>query len=220
MIIPAVIPTSRHDLDHTLEIYAAFASEVQVDIVDGLFASPASWPYTCIDPESALQLIDFRAATIELDLMIDAPEDTLDMWLTIHPARMVVHVESVRSLEKVLAHAGSHTYQLGLAFNNETDIAVLQTLPRNAFDYVQLMGIADIGKQGQPFDERVLARISTVRTWFPDLPIQIDGGVNSKTIVRLRQAGATRFVSGSAILKAHNPQAAYAELAALSSGKV
>ena len=67
------------------------------------------------------------------------------------------------------------------------------------FDFVQVMGIAEIGYQGEPFAEAALGRIRELRQAFPDLVMSVDGGVSSDTIVRLVEAGAQRFVSGSAI---------------------
>jgi ribulose-phosphate 3-epimerase len=77
------------------------------------------------------------------------------------------------------------------------------------------MGIHDIGSQGQPFDTEVLERIKHLKNLFPELIISIDGSVNEKTIPLLLEAGADRFVSGSAILNDENPKSAYERLSAL-----
>jgi pentose-5-phosphate-3-epimerase len=82
-------------------------------------------------------------------------------------------------------------------------------------DYIQLMGIHTIGAQGLPFDETVLEKIATLKAEFPQLPITVDGSVNAETIVRLKKAGADRFICGSAIVQQADPEAAHAALAAL-----
>lgn len=215
-IVPAVIPSSRQQLDATLEILKGFASHVQVDIVDGVFANPTSWPYSEESGiEAALETLRFDDVSVEFDLMIQNPEETLDTWLKTKPSRIIVHIESTNNLDTVLAHAKVHEYELGLACNNDTDLGVLHEIDREAVDFVQLMGIAEIGSQGQPFDERVLERVREVKEAFPELPVSIDGGVNKETLPLLREAGADRFVAGSAILKADDPEAAYQELVQL-----
>jgi ribulose-phosphate 3-epimerase len=83
------------------------------------------------------------------------------------------------------------------------------------FDYVELMGIDEIGRQGQPFDERVLQRIRDIKAKYPDLEVSIDGSVNEDTLPRLKEAGADRFVVGSAILNAENPEAMHKKLSRL-----
>lgn len=215
-VIPAVIPISRRQLDSMLERFAEFTDVCQIDIVDGIFARPPSWPFTLTHGlDEVLRGLVFDACAVELDLMVKDPEKTLDLWLNTKPARIIVHVESTGNLNDILAHAGSHAYQLGLAFNNETSLDVLKKIDMSAVDFVQLMGIATIGVQGEPFDERVLERIKRVKTLYASLPISIDGGVTRETLPRLKKAGADRFVSGSTILRAEDPKTAFEALLAL-----
>lgn len=211
-IIPACIPASAEALHAFLREYSKVSDELQIDIVDGKFVPSMSWPYMEEDIEAELRHTDFRAYKVELDLMIEDPLSTLDLWLYARPSMIVVHVESVSNLDDVIAHAGTHAYRLGLAFNNDTDLSVLETVDISCVDYVQLMGIAEIGKQGQPFDTRVLARIREMNERFPNLPVSVDGSVNEDTIVSLREAGARRFVVGSALMHAQHKQEKYTEL--------
>ena len=82
-------------------------------------------------------------------------------------------------------------------------------------DYIQLMGIHDIGSQGQPFDEAVFAKIEQMKSRFPNKPISVDGSVNAQTIVRLKNTGADRFIVGSAITLDTQPAAAHRALSLL-----
>ena len=215
-ILPAVIPKSRRHLDAMLMLFGSFTNECQVDIVDGIFDDSKSWPYnTSLALADVLLLQRFDQMRVELDLMIKNPEDTLDTWLRTGASRIIIHVESTNHLDDILAHAGTHAYQLGLAFTNDTDLSLLSTVDMSCVDFVQLMGIADIGEQGNPFDARVIPRIAFVRKAFPKLPISIDGGVTKETITTLKHAGATKFVVGSAIVRALQPALAYKELEAL-----
>jgi ribulose-phosphate 3-epimerase len=58
----------------------------------------------------------------------------------------------------------------------------------------------------------VLARIAELHMKYPDLEVSIDGSVNETTLPRLREAGARRFVAGSSILGADDPEAAFRSL--------
>ena len=100
---------------------------------------------------------------------------------------------------------------MGIALNNDTDLSVLDPLMHH-LDYVQCRGIAEIGRQGNSFDERVLDRVATLRGKYPELTISVDGSVNEETIKQLAEAGANRLVSGSAIIKSDDPAAAYQKL--------
>src|SRR5690606_8604221 len=112
----------------------------------------------------------------------------------------------------IVALKRTYPFQLGFSIGNDTPLETLEAVIGYA-DYIQLMGIATIGAQGQPFDERVIERIRT----FSDahaatLPISIDGSVNADTLPRLVEAGADRAVVGSAILGAADPRVAYEAL--------
>ena len=74
------------------------------------------------------------------------------------------------------------------------------------------MGVGKIGYQGHDFDEGVFADIARVRELYPDTLIQVDGAVNTDTIVRLRDVGVVRFICGSAIWKSDNARDAVFEL--------
>jgi ribulose-phosphate 3-epimerase len=48
----------------------------------------------------------------------------------------------------------------------------------------------------------------------PDVPIEVDGGIDAATAGPAAHAGATLFVAGSSIFGAPDPGAAYREVAA------
>ena len=84
-------------------------------------------------------------------------------------------------------------------------------------DYVQFMGIARIGRQGQMFDRRVLEKVRTFHSQYPKIPIQVDGGVTLESGRALVALGVTNLISGSALLRAADPAVALANLEALQS---
>jgi ribulose-phosphate 3-epimerase len=61
-------------------------------------------------------------------------------------------------------------------------------------------------------DESVLEKIKKFHDQRPSIPIQIDIGVSAETIPKLKEAGASRFISGSAIFTAPNIKQAIEEL--------
>ena len=206
-VVPAIIPTSFDHLDDTLRTVAPFTKEVQIDIVDGTFVPFRSWPYV---GSGSIQLLTryTEQYIIEVDLMIVSPEDAVPLYVAAGARSVVVHLESTRQLETIIEHHRAHEYALGFSVNNDTPLDELFPIIELA-DYVQLMGIASIGSQGQPFDTRVLDRVRKIRTRYPDMVISIDGSVNAETLPLLREAGANRFVSGSAIVGATDPGRAF-----------
>ena len=77
------------------------------------------------------------------------------------------------------------------------------------------MGIARIGRQGQPFDRRVFEKIKTFHAKHPEIVLQVDGGVSLENTHRLLAFGVSDLVVGSALLKAHDIADAFALFEAL-----
>jgi ribulose-phosphate 3-epimerase len=209
-IIPAIIPQSREHLDASLRIVAPFTREVQVDIVDGIFVPFTSWPY--VEGASVADIAEYtKEFVIEVDMMVAEPEKVLEQYLLAGVQKVVIHLESTEKLTEIIALKKQYDFTLGFSILNDTALDMLTSVIEHA-DYVQLMGIAHIGSQGQPFDTRVLARISTLKERYPQLLVSIDGSVNGETLPQLRDAGAERFATGSAIFAAENPEEAYRNL--------
>lgn len=190
-IIPAIIPKNQTDLTTKAKQLRGVVPFVQIDICDGIFVPTK----TQFHELPFLDEIEY-----ELDLMIDQPEKYIEDYIEMQPARIVIHLESVHHapelfipLERVRG-----IIEIGLAIGNDTSEEVLEPYLDDV-DFIQVMGISTLGLQGNAFDERCLERISYLHRKYPHLPLSVDGSVNTETITRLRDAGATRFVTGSAV---------------------
>ena len=214
-IVPAVIPKSREDVERYAE-WLSFSPEFHLDLVDGKFVSTISWPY---EPHgeaiSVKPLLDVY--TLEVDLMVMDPLAVAEAWVQAGADMLVFHVETI-SLSDFGKFADTHDkISVGVSAHGETSLETLKEYCQVA-DYIQLMGIREIGAQGLPFDETVLEKITHLKEQFPDKPITVDGSVNKDTITRLVTAGADRFVCGSAIVGQSNPATAHRELSELING--
>ncbi len=227
------MPKSYEDLVEKVGLFVGVVPFVQLDIMDGKFVPERTWPYplgrephfdAIVAEEEGMPAwedIDF-----EVDLMIESPELAVPKWVSAGVRRIIVHVESIdpvradgrirptsngASFEAIRASVPTGLIELGLAINTTTPVSALE-LYLDRIDFVQCMGIAKIGFQGEVFDERVLEHIRAIRVLRPEMPISIDGSVNFETAERLVDAGATRLVSGSAILESEDIVSAIDEL--------
>ncbi len=230
-IIPAIMPDTYEDLLSKAGRVKGLVPLAQIDIMDGAFVKSKSWPYseggTKREPHFvALMAQDegmpfWEDLDYEIDLMIGEPEKHIDEWLPLGASRLIFHIESIKDMDLFWGHdmwkegardiGGEKVVQLGLALNPDTSLDAIHPYI-SKIDFVQCMGIAKIGYQSQPFDERVLTQINALRVAYPNLPISVDGGVNMDTARLLKDAGATRLVSGSAIFGAEYPAEAIADL--------
>ncbi len=208
-IVPAIIPQSFADLQNQISKLRGLP-EVHVDVVDGVFVSACSWPY--LHHESVItsfQLLE--PFSLEVDLMVEKPLPAALEWLKAGADQLVFQTIAPAVLENFVQQ---HDVTIGVALSSNTSLETLYPyLP--FIDYVQLMGIATIGAQGQPFDISVLERISVLRENHPHIPISIDGSVNAETLPQLKNFSLERYIVGSAIMGADNPREAYRTLTAL-----
>ena len=62
------------------------------------------------------------------------------------------------------------------------------------------------GFGGQSFMASELPKVSTLRQKYPDLNIEVDGGLSEKTVDQAADAGANVIVAGSAVFGAESPE--------------
>lgn len=215
-IIPAILPTDFEDLRTRLAQVRKLAPFVQVDICDGEFVPSVTWPYG--DPGSFAKILsedegfpfweDFQ---FEFDLMVARPEEVVQDWIDAGASRIIIHNKSTEKLGEILDQLERSFVESGVALQIDEDPKVLAPYIEK-IDFIQCMGIARIGHQAEPFDEKVVHKIKEVRALFPDIIISVDGGVNFDTAEILGKAGANRLVSGSAIFNTSNPEKAIESL--------
>lgn len=213
-IVPAIIPESPEQLRAMVEKVADAVSEVQIDLVDGVFVpgARASWPWssrTFLDEMYTVFADLSGKVSLEIDLMVERPERFVEELVSASVSRIVIHAGSTDMFSDILTFR-PHV-RIGLAFRNDTPLDMLHA-HADQIDFVQCMGIREIGVQGNPFDERVLARVAEIHARYPALEVAVDGGVTSESAPRLAAQGAVRLIAGSAIFKNPNPRRAYEDL--------
>lgn len=235
-IIPAILEKTFADVTHRLEQVRGKVRTAQIDICDGVFVPSVTWPYMApvieggpshydgaykeiVGGEGEINMPFWEDFDFELDLMIADSKRLLPDLLTIGPSRILFHAEAFTDLEgeiRDLRKLVPPLVEVGMAINADTNPSILFSLIDDGIiTSVQCMGIAKIGYQGQPFDERVLENLRTLRAKYPELPLGVDGAVTLETAPRLVEAGATRLASGSGIFAAPDPSARIAEFEAV-----
>lgn len=223
-----MMPKDLEDFINTAKRFVGVAPVVQVDIMDGIFVPEKTWPFCQMGSQQLNQMaaqgsgLPFHGQlAFELDLMVDRPFMTFAKWLALSPKRLIFHVESTDNLPGILEGLVPRRpgLEVGIALDtstpNEMIIPYLEmktSAGAPLVDFVQCMGIARIGYQGEPFDDRVLGKIKQFRERYPELVVSVDGGVGFDNAASLIAAGANRLVSGSAIMQSDDIPAAIERL--------
>jgi ribulose-phosphate 3-epimerase len=191
------------------------ADLVHVDVMDGRFV-----PNLTIGPPVVRAL---RAATrmaLDVHLMIEAPENTLDQYLDAGADWISVHVEATRHLQRCLAAIRKGGAKAGAALNPATPPGVLSASWAD-LDYAVVMSV-NPGWGGQPFLPASVEKVRRLRAEASEagfrLVVEVDGGVDPDNAQRLAAAGAEILVAGTAIYGADDPAAAIGRLRASAEG--
>ena len=219
-IIPALLPDSFEHLKVEVEHVKNATKWIQIDVVDGNFAPTRTWPYNRKDQDDWNKLISqdmglpfWEKINYEIDLMVKDQLSAARDWISAGVSRVIAHIESFddESVEELISYKEKYGVEIVLSLVPSTDNSVLDPY-LDRIDAVQFMGNDKIGHHGVELDEKVLNKIAILRAKKPNLPIGIDIGVNEETIFDLRDAGVTRFSSGSMILDDDDPKSKIVEV--------
>lgn len=211
-ITPAVLVKDFYELKEKLSKFVNNTKMVQIDICDGKFVPSVTWPMGRNDAESVDTILNeedglpfWEQLDFEFDLMVLNAHKQFDFFARLGAKKIVFHLEaetedSFKEFLESLDPYFKDNVDIGIAINTTTNIEKLEPYI-NLIDFVQCMGIEKIGFQGEPFDERVLGQVESLRLKYPELNISVDGSVNENTAPLLKKAGADRLVMGSSLLQ-------------------
>ncbi|MES2930246.1 MAG: hypothetical protein V4665_00465 [Patescibacteria group bacterium] len=223
-VIPAILEENYESMREKLARVVSVARTVQIDICDGKFVPTLSWPMNPHDEASVERILNeeeglpyWDTLDFEFDLMVVNAHKQFEFFVRLGPRRIVFHLEAegpIEEFREFLEGIDMYTrenIQIGIALNTTTPIENAKSIIPHV-DFVQCMGIERIGEQGEPFDERVLDQVRSLRHAYPELIISIDGSVNETTAPILVAAGANRLVVGSALMHSYDIRETMKEL--------
>ena len=204
-VLPGILEQDFAKIQRKYNLVAPFVDFVHIDIVDGVLFDNTTFD----DPEPFLKLKS--PPKKELHMMVERPQDIVDIWIEAGFDRLIGHIEGIQDATSFIDAVSLQSAEVGLALDIDTPVSVIKE-NIDIVDVVLLMAI-ETGFSGQEFDHRVLCKIREVREINDIVPIEIDGGINSETAELVAEAGATRVVSTSYVFGSENPEEAIRKLA-------
>lgn len=197
-ISPSVLSADYGHLAEALELLTASGADmVHIDVMDGHFV-----PNITIGAPVVRCLRKSTALPFDVHLMIDEPARYIADFAQAGADRITFHTEAESGVGETIDAILAAGKEAGLAVKPGTDITeVYPYLDRLSMVLVMTV---EPGFGGQSFRADMLPKIRAlreecVRRGFPELDIQVDGGISAQTIGDVAAAGANVFVSGSAL---------------------
>lgn len=204
MIIPTVFATSKKQFNKRFNKILPLSKNIQIDFMDGKFVSSKS-----LSPSQIPNLRKYKK-NFEAHLMLYAPEKYLILLKNKGFKKIIFHIETTNHPEDLINKIKNLKLKVFIAIAPETKIT--EILPYiNKVDGILFLGVHP-GKEHQYFIPLVYKRISNLRKTNKKIKIQVDGGVNSKIIIKLAKLRVNYVNSGSYISESLNSKEAFKKL--------
>ncbi len=169
---------------------------IHLDVMDGHFVPNISFGAPVL-----MGLKDITKVPLDTHLMIENPYDYIDDFVKVGSSYITIHVEANKPLETI-KKIKENGVKVGLSLKPKTPIETI-------YDYLAMVDLVLVmtvepGFGGQSFMLDQMDKVKKLdelrKTHNYNYVIQIDGGVNDKTIPMVCGTGVDIVVSGSYIL--------------------
>ena len=200
IIAPSILAADFARLGEAIQaVDQAGADWIHVDVMDGQFV-----PNLTIGPPVVKSLRKETDLPFDVHLMMVQPERYLDAFVKAGANSLTVHQEACPHLHRTLNHIKELGCSAGVSINPSTPVTMLEDVI-DEVDLILLMSV-NPGFGGQRFIQRSLDRLSQLKALVGKRPIhiEIDGGIGPANVAKVKAAGATALVAGSAIFNSVN----------------
>lgn len=209
-IAPSILSADFSRLGEEINaVQQAGADWIHVDVMDGHFV-----PNITMGPLVVEAVRRSTDLPVDVHLMIENPDRYISDFVKAGADYLSVQVEACKHLHRCIQMIKDTGTKAGAVLNPSTSLDALKWILED-LDFVLIMSV-NPGFGGQKFIGSALEKIRRLRDMINDQGlntlIQVDGGVNGRTIADISAAGADVFVAGSAIFNQGDYKAAIQQL--------
>jgi len=198
-IVPSVLPADFARLgDEVSALEAAGVDRIQFDVMDGVFV-----PNLTFGPDVIAAARKHCSVPFEAHLMVVEPDRLMHRYVEAGCELVIVHAEACTHLHKTLAAIRETGAKSSVALNPHTPIDVV----RHVLDLTDMILVMTVnpGFGGQDYIATMEPKIQATRELIAgaglNIDLEVDGGINEKTVGGAAAAGANILVAGSGLYK-------------------
>ena len=200
IIAPSILSADFTILGKELQaVEEANADWIHIDVMDGQFV-----PNITYGPIIVKACKKITSLPLDVHLMIETPELIIPDFIKAGADLISIHAEACTHIHRTVQMIKQAGIKAGIALNPATSLESVEWMIQE-IDFIVVMSV-NPGFGGQKFIKSSIKKIEKLANMKEkknsDLIIQVDGGVNEKTIHDISSAGATSFVAGSSIFNA------------------
>jgi len=233
-IIPSIIAKNQDELNYRLK-KVKFSKIIHLDIMDGKFIKNKSLMFNIKLPKGFLLKCPNSTSVNHMKKYMgwnsehaQKPQQVFHRWfLTLRKRKYEAHLmmknpikwinNNYKRVDLIIVHHESENIKkaielikkckrkIGIAINPQTSLKELKIIPIEEIDTLLIMTVYP-GKYGSSFLPAALKKVSEARRHYPHINLEVDGGINDKTITKALHAGANKFVIGSYLQNSDKPR--------------